>query len=261
MNPADEQVSGILYALPRVDAPGNFDILLRRRIANHKPANESRTGVLLALKFAMPVIALLGFGAFIIFSDGSKIDQAAVPPVADSSFASTQIDTEFTSPEKPNLLVPDENGIVPVGPHGPNTQALVSPQPSNKLQKDPLIRGGSEDRTVERADDPILPRGFNPGKKVPGPESVSPLTSVLAVQEVLSAVGISCDFGAAGCEVSSVAANSIAARAGLKTGDIVDAIDDKTVNAQTVFRGSFTGKTLHVLRDGKRLSLGLGGKQ
>jgi len=76
----------------------------------------------------------------------------------------------------------------------------------------------------------------------------------ITAKDVLSTLGINAKLEGSAWKVESVIENSTAARAGLKPGDIVKAINDQTVTGSTEFRGKVSGKSIRIVRDGKDIS-------
>jgi len=116
---------------------------------------------------------------------------------------------------------------------------------------------GSRDTTLGVAN-VIVPRGF---------ESANPRRSVNAntqsatevpVREVLGILGITAEFVDGVCTVRSVADNSLGVRAGVRSGDVIDAIDGRVIKSDTKLSGDSGGKTFSVRRDGKRINLTIG---
>jgi len=75
------------------------------------------------------------------------------------------------------------------------------------------------------------------------------------VRNVLEILGIAADFSDEGWKVRSVVENGVASRAGIRAGDVIEAIDGQTIKGDTLRRGS--AKTFTVRRDGKQISLNL----
>lgn len=245
---ANDPVAGTLSSLKRVEPPGDFDFQLKARIARSKPRQVRRTGMLLVAKFTLPMVVLAAFGAFFILSSGNETTTADAQPVVDSQTQSQQV-AGVEPKEQP--AGPPNNELL-----DSNTQALQRVPSSNRnsnLQQQP--GGGSTVESLKPADDPIYPPGINPKARIESGNVAS--DSQFAVFDLLSMLGMSGEFTAAGYSVSVVSANSIAARAGVRSGDVVEAIDDRVINARTVFRGAFTGKVLRVVRDGRRMNLNL----
>ena len=80
----EEQVTALLRTLKPVEAPANFEANVRSRIVDGEERSMfANPGILLGLKFALPLVVLLVFGAFLFSISNSKIDEAMVPPPAD----------------------------------------------------------------------------------------------------------------------------------------------------------------------------------
>lgn len=247
---ARDEVATALSNLKRVDAPGDFDFKLRARIAQSEPAQVRRTGMLLAAKFALPVVVLLGFGAFLIVSNGDGPAVSGVPQMVDQPVQSAPTgETELPAAGDGGVA----SATSPASPAGNNQTNRSS---NSKGAIDQLLpAGGSVDSAIE-PESALLPRGFDSNPKI-DPGSIQS-NSQFSVNDLLSMIGANGEFTGGGFLVRSVSVNSVAARAGLRGGDMIEAINDKAINAQTVFRGAFSGKNIRISRDGRRMSLNLG---
>ena len=76
-----------------------------------------------------------------------------------------------------------------------------------------------------------------------------------SVLDVFGSMGIRARLEGGGWRVSS--AGGRAASAGLKAGDIIEAINGKPVGANTTFDADFLGRTLRVKRDGAIIQISL----
>ncbi|MBL8185263.1 MAG: PDZ domain-containing protein, partial [Blastocatellia bacterium] len=63
------------------------------------------------------------------------------------------------------------------------------------------------------------------------------------------------DRAVSGVSVRSVRKNGIADRTGIRSGDSIEAIDDRPVNESTTFEDGSTLKTIRILRDGRQIVL------
>jgi S1-C subfamily serine protease len=77
----------------------------------------------------------------------------------------------------------------------------------------------------------------------------------IPVKEVLTIVGIKSAFTAEGWKAESISSNSIADHAGVKAGDVIEAINDQALTEKTAFGNKFNGKSLRVRRGGATMQI------
>ena len=106
----------------------------------------------------------------------------------------------------------------------------------------------------------IYPKGIDPNLNVAPPVNAAERGKPIQIKELLSFLGIGATFADRGWRVLSVTADSTAERIGLRTGDVIIAINDQTVNEDTTFAGRFSGKSLQFLRDGQNIHVDLAKK-
>ena len=79
----------------------------------------------------------------------------------------------------------------------------------------------------------------------------------IPIREVLEMLGVKADFASGGWTVLSTADNSIAARSGVRSDDVIEAFNDRDLTEGTTLKAGFAGKSLRVRRDGKQVTLDL----
>jgi hypothetical protein len=246
----EEKVAAMLGSLKRVDAPADFDFRVRARIAQGRPAEKRVSWFPTFARVAAPAVMLAAVGGYFGYNALYDTGTVNVPVVADSGPVAIA-----------PVVVPTSNGIAPapvatteVAVKAPvNTDETVAGAPkkdtaTTAVKKPETPEGGSVDMALREAN--------RPGGVVNTSNS-SPVipTSTLSVREAFSAMGIRASLSASGWRVSS--ASGRAAAAGLKTGDIIEAVNGKSVGANTVFDEKFSGSTLRVKRDGVAIQISL----
>jgi len=248
-------VAAMLNALPRVGAPEDFEFRVKARIAR---GSAARSTLFPFLKLAAPLTLVLLIGAFVVFY-GLLPEQTEVPVVIDAA-------------QKEPAIVPPKSEL-PAPPAQPVSSPQIE-QPDNATPKTPYVaeskptgvrrtltpeavkpsQGGSRDFSLNSAQ-PKLPPGF----QSVGSQNLNANTNSSAantpVRNVLEILGIAADFSDEGWKVRSVVENGVASRAGIRAGDVIEAIDGQTIKGDTLRRGS--AKTFTVRRDGKQISLNL----
>ncbi len=252
-------VAKLLRALPRVDAPGNFMFRVKARIADGA-APQAR--LIPFLKLAAPLAIVLLVGAFVVFYNGlpSPNDIPGVIDTARTELTAPQSSADVTPLPSTTISRPQMNESLASQPERVSvTTERTGPvrRASNPL-RDNRSRGGSIDSTLGSANT-ILPPGF---------QSVDPRKSDIAaanaggadiaVRDVLQMLGVSADGDADGWRVRSAATNSMAQLAGVRVGDVIEAINGTPLKPNTTFKGGISVRTLRVLRDGKQVNLSLG---
>lgn len=256
---ADEaKVRGMLGGMKRVEAPKDFGFKVQARIANARPETFREKRGLGFLGYAMPLgLVLVVTSAFIINSVYSVSDNT-IPPVAAIDETRGPID---------RLLTPQSNEVAIVVPGDPrsnsnsgpdaNTLAVNPNRPSRERRTGDSrdSGGGSIDRASERPIPLFQPPGAQSNTAGSPGEVVA--RGQIAVRAVLEIVGIKADFADHGWKVKSVDSNSVAERSGVKSGDLIEAINGLPVTDGTQFSGRFIGKNLRVNRDGKTVEIDL----
>ncbi len=65
------------------------------------------------------------------------------------------------------------------------------------------------------------------------------------------------EFIDGGWKVRSTTDNSIATRSGVRSDDVIEAIDGRAITEATTLKGGVDGKSLNVRREGKQVKLDL----
>jgi hypothetical protein len=117
--------------------------------------------------------------------------------------------------------------------------------------------GGSLERSLTPANT-ILPPGFQSANPSRENRNANDGQADIPIQDVLQILGINAEFSGDGWKVGSAVANGAGYRAGIREGDVIEAIDGQTLTRDTKFKNGFNGKTLRVRRDRKSISLRLG---
>jgi membrane-associated protease RseP (regulator of RpoE activity) len=250
----DEKISGLLRGLEKIDAPDDFAFRVKARIANGRP-ERSGGGMFAFLKYAVPVAALVLFGAFIFVETNLVYDTAAVPPVAAN---------EMVLPGENGGDIAENSGGLQLAVHtsdeivGANSQ---NPERSSDIAektntKNAPVRerddadGGSYDTASSDPRDSIMPPGIpNPlATKTP---PVRRDEGSFRIADILSQIGIVAKRSSGGdWSASDVKGGSLAERAGVKKGDVIQAIGETRIKGLAEIRGRFSAKSITVSRGG-----------
>ncbi|HLA96189.1 MAG TPA: hypothetical protein VK612_10740, partial [Pyrinomonadaceae bacterium] len=154
----DEQVADMLGTLNRVEAPSDFEMKVRSRIARSAPRTRfGRAELLLGLKFAIQALVLAAFGVFLAFSNLTEVNRSAVPPVEDFAPAATQPIVNPSNPQ--NNIRPAVNNSILARTSDGNTVN------SGAKEKNTEPAGGSKDEALSPAGETIYPLGLDPNRK------------------------------------------------------------------------------------------------
>lgn len=244
-----DQVEQALGGLERVEAPANFETMVRSRILRESAESGlGGTPLSLIIKFALPTVALLLLGVFFVLSGPASLDQAAVPPVVDGGPTLS----ESSAPLPVRTGAEHAVGSDSVGANPREVLKDATNVRSNRAEKP---TGGSKDVALSPADDPLYPPGLDPTRRSVNPDTQT--GSNISVSSILSMFGIAITCGPADCEAISVQSNSLAERAGVKKGDKIEAINERSINSTTTFSGTINVRTLRISRDGKPITVNL----
>jgi len=248
---SEEEVSRLLSALPRVDAPSNFDFRVKAKIASGKRSKSWIERIPVAVRFALPTLLILVVGAYFYFSrvtsnDGSpapQIEALAPAPVTNGSPA------DSSSQNNSNLLAAKENPTsTPEQTWPGNSNRMVRP-PASGLSGKPA--GGS---LVEAKDQPntITRPGTQDKSRIP--DDMAAVAS--SVKRGLSQIGIADTvYEGGGWKVVVVTNNSLAKRSGIVAGDIVTAIGKQQLSQNSIIHN--VADQLTVRRGGKTVNINL----
>lgn len=259
LNAEDRQVAAMLNALPRVDAPADFDHKVRGRIAARRQPSGSGWRIFVP---AFAAVFLVALGAVLYLGVLSSADVTDVPPIAE---ASTPAPVSNRVPE-PSVQLPEPTEVASTvnedtpAPNDRVTERVASPQrrPERRPQTPEQINdGGSVDRAgspvTSNPDRPVNSNVSVPDMRPPGFEGGGQVDS----SEVLSLMGLKGNFQADGFLVSNAEASGAAARAGVRAGDVVESLDGKKIEPETRFASGSAIRTISVRRGDARLVLSI----
>ena len=246
MKDKEEKVSRLLASLKTVNAPEGFEGGVRTRIAQRRQEGPAaRPTIFLVAKFALPLVVLFVLGGFLIFSDDSAMNVNMVPPVVEQRQDLAMV--EESDPE-PGAVVEANSGGVPARPIPLNRrQQTVAPAP----------QGGSQDLGLSPDDSAVFPAGVDPrnaritNTRPPNVGGITPLS-------ILSFIGVSGSCSPVSCQVHSVGPSTLAAKAGIQPGDVVEEIDGRPIDSFRGVTGAVTVRSLRILRNGKGLTIPIG---
>ncbi|MET0754382.1 MAG: hypothetical protein ABWZ66_13450 [Pyrinomonadaceae bacterium] len=258
----EEKICELLGNLQRVDAPKDFDFQLKARIANAKPQDfRAAPRLFPILRYAAPLGLAIIVLAVVVINGLYSFDNNSVPTVAGNYVQKPAANVNFPIVNQPNTVE-----IAETTPSAKDTEifpaiAVNSAKPEKRIfsrdselagnikkpknsEAQPKNNGGS---LVQSSGNPsvLLPNGFNPNNSY-------------SVKEILSINGIEADFSNKKWKVKSVAQNSIAERSGVKANDVIEAINDRKLSAETVAsEGRLNVNKLTVARGREKIEINL----
>ena len=256
------KVVELLSALPRVEAPGNFEFGVKAKIAAGN--SRSRSGMFSFLKVAAPLSLVLVIGAFVMYygtlpGNESVATVNEVPAVQPSTADNVEPAVgEMTSEALAQVTGPrvTENDEPQVSTVSSDSRRTTPARRSDRSERAPA-RQGSFDISVSPGNVITAPGFESDLGRNRNDNSGSAGVSGVTVREVFEILGMKGDFVDGGWRVSSTSENSIAARSGIRSNDIIESVDGRTLSASTKLKGNFEGKSLTVRREGKQLKLDL----
>lgn len=268
---ADEQrLREICLSLKKVDAPNDFDFTLKARIASANPSDlQPRFGF--AFRYAFPALALIFVLGLLAYNSGfwsspnNQIIAGGNPETVTPALPRNTAVSNITVPDKPEPpigtvvnSIPDSQKL-PKKPE-PQTAQNIIKTPKKDLREVKNNSGGGSKVLSLTPDVPLQPN-FTTPVIVPKTTQSQEESKPIPVKEVLSINGINADFENGRWTVKSVTANSLGESSGVKENDVIEAIDDQPLSADTVFNKTAGGKTITVTRSREKLRINLRNKQ
>lgn len=257
LNTDEKAIAELLGALPRVLTPNDFDFRVKARIAAGEPSKKAWTWFPTAARLALPLLILVAIGGYFAFQ--------TIKPTAREVGSIPEVKTENTVqgimiPSNSTGVLPESGGIagrIPAKPQEiepkftiPGSNAVIA---SANIERP---GGGSFDSGVKPSR-MIYPPGINPNAKIPmRPKDFDNPGQILA-KDVLTQFGVNVVYSEIGWKVESVKTNSPAQRAGIKAGDVVEAMNDQPVSEKTSFSGRFSGRNMRLKRKGQTVDINL----
>ena len=251
---ADAELVRLLGAMPKVSAPNDFEFRVSARVASARGAVKPR-GLFGALRIAVPAAALLAVTGTVLILNPYWTETAPVSTPVEVAVVEKPVENPASVPRQP-LEIPSttfaSNGpSIETSKRMPLDEQLASSRPSGPSNEEP---GGTSFVESGTQGVKVYPRGINPSVDSAPVSPNAPRTGI-SIRDVLSQLGISAGNG---LRVESVTPNSIAARSGIKAGDVIESLNGERISADTMLYGTVNARSVVVRSDGKALSLPLG---
>ena len=272
----------MIEKMKRVDAPNDFDFRVKARIANGKPADIQPRVFFPALRYILPLGLIVLILSVVVFNT-AYFSGGTLPAVADNISPTTDAvqipaNNSVSAQEIPainNIAQSFTNEKVFVG----NLEQEIKPEISetkeirfaavNSSRKMPVKfsnanlkedenGGGSRDIAVRPPPPPLLPTEFSSNQSN---ENSPNRGNLMSADELnLSFIGIETASEGGAKKVKAVTSGSVAERAGVKVGDVIEAIDGRRISSKPAGTQSVQGKKLTVRRGAEQIEIDLQSK-
>lgn len=251
-NEENREVTELLAALPRVEAPANFIFGVQARIVAGR--SKVRSSFFPFLRVAVPLSLVLFFGGLAFFygtmpNENVGVADVVVPQNYVPDPAPTVIADDVASRNEPQIRGPQI-----AEPESGNLQTVSVEQKNGT----PIRRAGSARKSTASKDE----RTFTQDSALSLPNMITPpgipaSGGEIPVREILESLGLKVDYVGSAWTVRTVLTNGIAERSGMLANDIVESINDQPIGRAIKLKGSFEGKSVTVNRGGKSIKLDL----
>ena len=256
----NRQLNESLKAMSAREVPSNFNQEVRSRIAVGSSAKDWGPWI----GVAVPAAAVCLIAAFVLLNPGLYTDTSGTQTIAkDQSetvevkqpvdqapfetgdlFVEKEDEDSGNESDKERPSEPEDSTDFPSKEIATTEKAertAVSPKPEEEIF--------SKDLTATEPEVSLPPglEGNEINKRNAQARTFKPA-------DILQPLGIGSSRVAAGMKVTSVAKNSLAEKAGIKVGDVVIALDGKSIR-KTLTAASIRGNTVTVIRNGKRMKI------
>jgi hypothetical protein len=256
--------------LTRVDAPKTFDFRVKAKIADSKPS-DFQPSFLPVLRYVLPIGVIVLFLGLIAFntnyfssSDASQQIIATVPQTA----IETKVAPANSLPSNQIAVTNSGDAAVPTSVAHPSdesnngnraeqfTAANSSPKlPVKTPKKNVREEGGSRDLALT-SPSKKFPLGLEPNQKIPpSPNGVN--AKAATDEQLWEFFGIEISSENGSRKVQTLKQDGRAERSGVKTGDVIEAIDGEKLSAEPLRTKKFGFKRLTVLRGTERVEITL----
>lgn len=273
MSVDEEKISQLLGSLNRIEAPKDFEFRVRARIAAGRPEGIPGYRLPAAIRFAVPLAAVLAVGAYFGISSYYSVDNAAIPAVAEKQTPVLPA-ANPDQPINPQVVVPAPPAIEQQNTVASKDERVITKAPDTVVNppksivtntnvvrstdiKDKAPGGGSIDMSgVSKNVITLPPKTVNNNQQNQHLRPANSLPPVSA-NTVLEMLGINAKFEGNGWRVTGLRSQGMAERSGLKVGDIVEGINNQRMDDKSTYGNQFNGRSLRVIRNGKPMQIEL----
>ncbi len=256
----DAAISRLLKRLERVSAPADFDVRLRARIARRRESPAAGRRFPVFARYAAGLCAILVVAGLVGYVWLSRPGVSVNPTVASNgpAFERRQIDQVSNSIQAtPARPVDDRAAVV----------SSVPPNSARPVVKDadkasvPAVTAtdvpGTSLTEARREGKRVLPKGIRLNAEPLAKPKDFDSAPQRPASEVLTLLGIDAKFANGAWRVDSVKELTTAGRVGVKTGDVIEALNDQPLGEKASFGKAFSIKSLRVKRNGQSVNISL----
>lgn len=258
----DQKLRQMCKDLKKINAPKNFDFHLKARIAKANADDFQTASLIPFLRYFLPfsvVVLLAVFVGFNIFlTTGNSADSEFVKlenqpkQIQENPVVNPKVEKTVSSnilPITANFVANEEKSTVQTNIEKRNSNTEAATVQSNK--KD--IQPKSKENEIQSRDSAVKdPKIFTPKGIFP---NLANGKSAEPVNQIFDFIGITAVLDAGKWKVTAVEANNMAGNAGVRIGDLIDAIDGNKLGASSEINGTVNIKIIQIIRDGKNISL------
>lgn len=259
-------VANLIGGLPKIEAPTDFDVKVRARIAERRSAAPKGIAW---LRLALPVVGLALVAGIFLFASYWRLgdDLAVVAEPERIEPAPARPETPVVASNAPTANLQNVDRVAPA--NAPISTAPAASRPPEETNHGGKPSGPSEAAVV---DDGAGSRdtSLRPPRSIEVPSEVRSSTGAasndawkrkersavgVSLVQALSFVGVRVESAGGQIVVSSVSPKGAGEVSGLRTGDVIEAVNDRPASATEEFSEI---KTVTVSRGGQRIVLRLG---
>lgn len=236
----DEAIRTVLMQMKGPEIPEGFTNSVLEEARTRRGRKSTLAWKIAVPSLATAVLLFIFLGMpFVTNEDGVDLSSSVVPE-------KTIVDDQPSPQDKPMEIPPEFAGkAVEFG----NDAKTSGPNP---------IPGDDETEIRRDAVKPAPQVRLGGGKSPSSDPSMG--GGEIKPEIILSILGIDGVFDEGGWKVKSVSTNSIAAKAGVKAGDVIESVNDLKLSREGVFLRSLSADRLSVRRGSTRITLRLDGK-
>lgn len=264
----DEKLRRMCKGLKKINAPKNFDFHLKARIANANAEDFQTASLVPFLRYLLPfsvvvlLAAFVGFNLLMTSKNETQIAQSTVAPqqiqqnpvVSPTASAISSSPANFSS--SPANFIAAEDKLTAAANIGKKISNADSPQNSG-IKKDTQPKSKDSDNEIFSRESASRSGKVITANGIQNPDNANSAKSADSIKQLFNFIGITAVFESAKWKVTSVDANNMAGRAGVKVGDLIEAIDGNKLGGSSAISGTVNVKTIEVVRNGKNISLEL----
>ncbi len=251
----ERRVAEMLGSLKRVEAPGDFDVRVRARIAQGRPASSNGQWLPQWARYAVPLALAIAVGGYFAIDRYSRTAESTPAEIVRNETVQTA-SPPVTAANTVTQPVADNNAantVIAVNRETASAPKSAVPRPNS----DTDTSGGGSFVEAVRPGKRLLPKGIDPNAPQPGRPRDFDADAKIPVTEVLTVIGVRANYRGSNWTVESVVDHSAAGDAGIKPGDVIETINDQKLSEKTAFNGKFVGRSIRVMRGGKPVMIDL----